>query len=69
LLAPPLGSQDALILNEIRGVPVVFAYQGSLQVHFVVGDMLTRVEGVAIQFDELIRIADGLIGQMQEASP
>jgi hypothetical protein len=69
LLAPPPGSQDALILNEIRGVPVVFAYQGSLQVHFVVGDTLTRVEGVAIQFDELIKIADGLIAEIQEASP
>jgi hypothetical protein len=69
LLAPPPGSQDALILNEIRGVPVVFAYGGVLQVHFVVGNTLTRVEGVAIDFDELIKIADGLIAQMQEASP
>jgi hypothetical protein len=69
LLAPPPGSQDALILNEIRGVPVVFAYQGSLQVHFVVDNVVTYVEGVAIDFDELIKIADGLIAQIQQASP
>ena len=69
LLAPPPGSQDALILNEIRGVPVVFLYQGPLQVHFVTGNVVTYVQGVAIDFDELIKIADGLIAQIQEASP
>jgi hypothetical protein len=67
LVAPPPGSQDALILNEIRGVPVVFLYQGPLQVHFVIDNVVTYVEGVAIDFDELIKIADGLIAQTQEA--
>jgi hypothetical protein len=69
VLAPPPGSQDALILNEIRGIPVVFFYSGVLKVHFVVGDVLTRVQGTAIDFDELIKIADALIGEMQEALP
>jgi hypothetical protein len=68
LLAPPPGSQDALILNEIRGVPVVFLYQGPLQVHFVMDNVVTYVEGVAIDFDELIKIADGLIAETQEAA-
>jgi len=68
LLAPPPGSQDALILNEIRGIPVVFLYQGPLQVHFVIDNVATYVEGVAIDFDELIKIADALIAQIQEAS-
>jgi hypothetical protein len=68
LLAPPPGAQDALILNEIRGVPAVFVYGGILKVHFLIGNVLTRVEGVAIDFDELIKIADALIAQTQEAS-
>ncbi len=66
LLAPPPGPHNALILNEIRGVPVVFVYGGSLEVHFVVGNVVTRVEGVAIQFDELIKIADALIAETDE---
>jgi len=66
LLAPPESGQDALILNEIRGHPAVFLYQGPLQVHFVIGNVVTYVEGVAIDFDELIKIADGLIAQMQQ---
>jgi hypothetical protein len=69
LLAPRPGGQDALILNEIRGIPVVFAYQGPLQVHFVIGNVVTYVEGVAIDFDELIKIADGLIAQTEGRSP
>jgi hypothetical protein len=68
LLAPPASAQDALILNEIRGVPVVFAYGGVLKVHLVIGNVVTRVEGVAIDFDELIKIADALIAQMQQGS-
>jgi hypothetical protein len=68
LLAPPASAQDALILNEIRGVPVVFAYGGVLKVHLLIGNVLTRVEGVAIDFDELIKIADALIAQTEEAS-
>jgi hypothetical protein len=48
-------------------VPVVFLYQGPLQVHFVIDNVVTYVEGVAIDFDELIKIADGLIAQIQEA--
>ncbi len=67
LLAPPAGGQDALILNEIRGHPAVFLYQGPLQVHFVIDNVVTYVEGVAIDFDELIKIADGLIEQAQAA--
>jgi len=68
LRAPPAGGQDALILNEIRGHPAVFLYQGPLQVHFVIDSVLTYVEGVAIDFDELIKIADALIAQTEGAS-
>jgi hypothetical protein len=68
LLAPPAGAQDALILNEIRDIPAVFAYGGVLKVHFVIGNVLTRVEGVAIDFDELIKIADAMIAETEEGS-
>lgn len=66
LLAPPASAQDALILNDVRGVPAVFAYGGGLKVHFLIGNVLTRVEGVAIDFDELIKIADALIAHTEE---
>jgi len=67
LLAPPPAAQEALILNEIRGHPAVFLYQGPLQVHFVLHNVVTYVEGVAIDFDELIKIADALIAEMPQA--
>jgi hypothetical protein len=68
LLAPPAGAHEALILNEIRGHPAVFLYQGPLQVHFVIDNVVTYVEGVAIDFDELIKIADAMIEETEEAS-
>lgn len=68
LLAPPADAQEALILNEIRGHPAVFLYQGPLQVHFVIDNVVTYVEGVAIDFDELIKIADALIAETGGAS-
>jgi hypothetical protein len=73
---PSSEDQEAYTLGGIRGVPVVFNHQAPgqhiqafLQVHFVTDNVVTVIEGVAIDFDELIKIADGLIGQMQEASP
>lgn len=71
---PPL--EHAFTLGEIRGVPVVFQHQAPaeqfqalLQVHFVTDNVVTFIESVAIDFDELIKIADALIAQTEEASP
>jgi hypothetical protein len=62
------GSGLAYTLGEIRGVPALFQYQAPLQVYFVTDGVLTYIEGVAIDFDELIKIADALIAQSEEAS-
>jgi hypothetical protein len=62
------GSGLAYTLSEIRGVPALFQHQAPLQVYFVSDGLLTFIESVAIDFDELIRIADALIAQTQEAS-
>lgn len=64
----------AYTLSEIRSVPIVYQHQDPsgqhvqalLQVHFVVDDVVTFIESVAIDFDELIKIADPLIAEMQE---
>ena len=65
----------AYTLGEIRGVPVVYQHQAPgeqiqalLQVHFVTDNVVTFIESVAIDFDELIKIADALIAQIQEDS-
>lgn len=65
----------AYTLSQIRGVPVVYQHQAPgeriqalLQVHFVTDNVVTFIEGVAIDFDELIKIADAMIAQMQESS-
>ena len=75
LLEHQPSSQHAYTLGEIRGVPVVFQHQAPgeriqaiLQVHFVTGDVVTLIESVAIDFDELIKIADALIAEIQESS-
>jgi hypothetical protein len=62
------GSGLAYTLGEIRGVPVLFQHQAPLQVFFVTDNVLTFIESVAIDFDELIKIADGLIAETQGAS-
>jgi len=66
----------AYTLGNIRDVPVFYqhqkpgeAIQADLWAEFVVGGVLTRVHGVAIDLDELIKIADTLIAQSQQASP
>ena len=68
--------QHAYTLGEIRGVPVLYlhqapgeAIQADLWVEFVTDGVLTRVSSVAIDFDELIKIADALIAQFQQPSP
>jgi hypothetical protein len=68
-------SQHAYTLGEIRGVPVLFQHQAPgeriqalLQATFVVDNVVTGIETVAIDFDELIKIADALIAEMQQAS-
>ena len=63
---PPL--EPGVTLSEVRGVPVVYRYPGPLQVYFVTDNVLTFIESATIDFDELIKIADGLIAQAQEAS-
>ena len=62
LLAPPAGATEALTLGEIRGVPVVYE-QDPLRVHFVVGDVVTQIESPLMRLEELIKIADALIGR------
>jgi len=54
-------------LGEIRGVPVVY-HRDLLQIHFVQGNVLTQIEAPVFDLDELIKIADALIAQMQEGS-
>ena len=63
------GSGFGYTLGEIRGVPVLYYHPGPLQVLFVTGNVLTFIESATIDFDELIKIADGLIAQAQGASP
>jgi hypothetical protein len=62
------GSGLAYTLGEIRGVPVLFQHQAPLQVFFVTDNTLTFIESATIDFDELIKIADGLIAQAQQGS-
>jgi hypothetical protein len=66
------GIEHALTLTELRGVPVVIEHQepgkkiqAVLQVTFVTGNVVTVVEGVAIDLDELIRIADEILALPQ----
>lgn len=54
-------------LGEIRGVPVVY-HRDPLQIHFVQGTLLTQIEAPVSDLDELIKIADALIAQSEEAS-
>jgi len=54
-------------LGEIRGVPVVYD-RDPLQIHFVQGNLLTQIEAPLLDLDELIKIADAMIAQAQEAS-
>lgn len=68
--------QHAYTLGEIRGVPVLYLHQApgepiqaDLRVEFVIDGVLTGVRSVAIDFDELIMIADALIAQFQQGSP
>ena len=65
----------AYTLSEIRGVPVVYQHQAPgeriqalLQVHFVTDNVVTFIESVAIDFDELIKIADALIAETEQPS-
>jgi len=62
------GSGHAYTLGEIRGVPALFQHQAPLQVYFVSDGVLTFIEGVAIDFDELIKIADAMIAETEEGS-
>ncbi len=68
--------RHAYTLGEIRGVPVFYqhqapgeAIQADLWAEFVIDDVATRVSSVAIDFDEIINIADALIAQFQEPPP
>jgi len=66
----------AYTLGQIRGVPILYqhqkpgeAIQADLWVEFVAGRVLTRVHSIAIDFDELLKIADALIAQYQQTAP
>jgi len=61
LVANPEGDVT-YTLGEIRGVPVVYN-RDPLQIHFVQGDVLTQIEAPLLHVDELIKIADALIGR------
>ena len=39
------------------------------RVRSVVGNVVTQIESPVMHLDELVKIADALIGEMQEASP
>jgi hypothetical protein len=54
-------------LGEIRGVPVVY-HRDPLQIHFAQGNVLTQIEAPVSDLDELIKIADALIGQAEDGS-
>jgi hypothetical protein len=66
LVANPLGD-ITYTLSDIRGVPVVFS-EDPLHISFVQGNVVTGIEAPLLHLDELIKIADGLIGQAQEGS-
>jgi hypothetical protein len=53
-------------LGEIRGVPVVYD-RDPLTIHFVQASLLTQIEAPLLHLDELIKIADALIAQIQGA--
>lgn len=68
-------SRHTFTLGEVRGVPVLFLHQtpgekiqADLWVEFVIDGVLTRVSSFAIDFDELIMIADSLIAESQAAA-
>ena len=65
LVANPEG-EVTYTLGEIRGVPVVYR-SDPLDVDFVQGNVVTSIEAPLLHLDELIKIADGLIAQTQEA--
>ncbi len=54
-------------LGEIRGVPVVY-HRDLLQIHFVQGNVLMQIEAPVFDLDELIKIADAMIAEIQEGS-
>lgn len=59
--------QPSFVLSDIRGVPVL--YEPDFRVTFVSDSALTSVNGPQIDFDEVIKIADALIAEFQQASP
>jgi len=63
LVANP-AAEVTYTLGEIRGVPVVYD-RDPLQIHFVQGNLLTQIEAPLLHVDELIKIADALIGREQ----
>jgi hypothetical protein len=66
LVANPLGDVT-YTLSEIRGVPVVYS-EDPLHISFAQGNVVTGIEAPLLHLDELIKIADGLIAQTQQAS-
>ncbi len=59
--------QASFVLSDIRGVPVL--YEPGFTVAFVSDDVLTSVSGTRIGFDEVTKMADALIAELQQASP
>ncbi len=58
--------QAAFVLSDIRAVPVL--YEPDFRVTFVSDDVLTSVSGPQGRFDEVTKIADALIAELQESS-
>lgn len=66
LVANP-AAEVTYTLGEIRDVPVLY-HRDPLQIHFVQGEVLTQIEAPVLDLDELIKIADALIAQVQKGS-
>jgi hypothetical protein len=66
LVANP-AAEVTYTLGEIRGVPVVYN-RDPLKIQFVDGNVLTQIEAPLLHLDELIKIAEALIAEAEEAS-
>lgn len=62
----------AMTLSEVRGVPIVIthpapgvAIQGPMEVDFVIDDQLIHIEGTGIEVEQLIRVTESFIAQVQ----
>jgi len=67
------GTDFALTLSEVRGVPVAITHpapgvviEGGMEIEFVIGDRLVHIGGTGIEVQQLIRVAEAFIAQIQK---